>query len=153
MEITKANGPPAATKELPLNLLLRELAECLKAASGEDSTSQASETDTLAPQMQRILLQLVKRCTRRRESGLHNHQKPKSLLCSRMIYEACVNSQRVTSNAELLPFHRWVVSCHCCTLSHSFNVDDVTPHSAFSNPDKPQLMQQGSKSCSRWQSW
>ena len=69
MEVTKANGPPGAMKELPLNLLLRELAECLKAASGEDSTSQASETDTLAPQMQRILLQLVKRCTKRRKSG------------------------------------------------------------------------------------
>ena len=73
MESTLAAAPNGNAKELPLNLLLRELAECLKAASGEEPTSQASDADTLAPQMQRILLQLVKRCTKRRENLLkHN---------------------------------------------------------------------------------
>ena len=70
MEPKAASGQAEGSKELPLNMLLRELAECLKAASGDDSTSQASEADTLAPQMQRILLQLVKRCTKRREASL-----------------------------------------------------------------------------------
>lgn len=77
---SSSNGSAGGAKELPLNMLLRELAECLKAASGDDSTSQASETDTLAPQMQRILLQLVKRCTKRRMASLtSNARRPASV--------------------------------------------------------------------------
>ena len=50
-------------KHLALPALLRELAECLKAASGDEST-QGSEAETVASRMQSLLLALVDNCTK-----------------------------------------------------------------------------------------